>query len=213
MAPAAARHGPPGAAGTAAEPGGRWGMPGWRLEHPAGRGGWESVLGWDVLPRWRMSRPFLSGGISVSQGWPGRVGICQRNLCFSKTLRSARSDRAEPCPCDSRERRCAVTSLGSHCHTSQGRQWYIPWKAEPRPRDSRLRQCNCHIPGKATSWNWRRNCHIPREAERSTLRTGDTSSSVLTPRSGLPSSPGSPHAWSGLCTMPCSSSTNFLGDK
>lgn len=67
-------------------------------------------------------------------------------------------DRAEPCPCDSRERRCGVTSLGSHCHTSQGRQCYIPWKVEPRPCACRERQCNVtslgkqrHVPAKDLS--------------------------------------------------------------
>lgn len=130
------------------------------------------------------------GGWSIPAGRGGWESVLFQGWEFGSPR--TRSDRAEPCPCDSRERQCSVTSLGKQCHTSQGRQRYIPWNAEPRPCDSRLRQCSVTFLGK--------QCHVlakelshPKEG-----RAGHPEAwrhfQLCPSSSHLPSSPGSPYA-------------------
>lgn len=104
---------------------------------------------------------------------------------------ATRGDRAEPSPCDSRERQGRDTSLGRHCHipvpAGKGRAGTHPWESNvTHPREGSVthpregRAMSLWQQGSVTSL--RRNCHMPGKAELTTLRPGDTSSSVLAPR-------------------------------
>lgn len=139
-------------------------------------------------------------GRAGTRPWEGTVtSLCQQGKAGQGHI----PGKALSHPCAGRERQGRDTSLGKQCHTSQGRQCHT---SQGRQSHVPVAAGQCHIPAKELS-HAREGRADHSEAWRH-VRLCPCSSGLPSPSS----SPGSPHACSGLCTMPCCRGTNFLGE-